>query len=56
MRVYRALLERGVIVRPVANYGLPEWLRITVGIPAENARLLVALGEALAAARGCADG
>ena len=56
MRVYQALLERGVIVRPVANYGLPEWLRITVGIPAENARLLVALGEALAAARGCADG
>ncbi|MBS0325033.1 MAG: histidinol-phosphate transaminase [Proteobacteria bacterium] len=56
MRVYQALLERGVIVRPVANYGLPEWLRVTVGVPAENARFLTALGEALAAARGSADG
>jgi histidinol-phosphate aminotransferase len=47
-RVYRALLEAGVIVRPVANYGLPEWLRVTIGLPAENARFLAALGDALA--------
>ena len=44
-----ALLRQGVIVRPVANYGLPEWLRITVGLPAENERFLAALGVALRA-------
>jgi histidinol-phosphate aminotransferase len=47
-RVYQALLKAGVIVRPVANYGLPEWLRVTIGLPAENARFLAALGDALA--------
>jgi len=47
MRVYGALLKAGVIVRPVANYGLPEWLRITVGLPQENERFLGALGNAL---------
>jgi histidinol-phosphate aminotransferase len=46
-RVYEALLRQGVIVRPVANYDLPEWLRVTVGLPAENARFLVALALAL---------
>jgi len=50
-KVYQRLLERGVIVRPVANYGLPEWLRVTVGLPEENARLLEVLPAALAAAR-----
>ena len=44
--VYQALLRQGVIVRPVANYGLPAWLRVTVGTPAENARFLAALGAA----------
>ncbi|MFN7887921.1 MAG: pyridoxal phosphate-dependent aminotransferase, partial [Betaproteobacteria bacterium] len=51
-RVYAELLKRGVIVRPVANYGLPDWLRITVGLPEENATFLQALPGALAAARG----
>ena len=51
-KVYQALLERGVIVRPVANYGLPEFLRVTIGLPEENARLLEALPAALAASRG----
>ncbi len=45
--VYEALLRSGVIVRPVANYGLPEWLRVTVGLPEENVRFLSALGAAL---------
>lgn len=45
-RVYQALLKRGVIVRPVANYGLPEWLRVTVGLPEENARFVAALTAA----------
>jgi len=46
-RAYRRLLEQGVIVRPVANYGLPEFLRVTVGLPAENRRFLDALRSAL---------
>jgi histidinol-phosphate aminotransferase len=50
-RVYQELLKRGVIVRPVANYGLPEWLRVTVGLPEENAAFLRALPAALAEAR-----
>jgi len=53
-RVYQELLARGVIVRPVASYGLPEWLRVSVGLPHENARFLQALVPALAAARGAA--
>jgi histidinol-phosphate aminotransferase len=47
-KVYQSLLRQGVIVRPVSNYGLPEWLRVTVGLPAENARFVAALAEALA--------
>lgn len=50
-KIYRELLKRGVIVRPVANYGLPEWLRVSIGLPEENAKFLAALPEALAAAR-----
>jgi histidinol-phosphate aminotransferase len=46
--VYLRLLKRGVIVRPVANYALPEWLRVTIGLPAENERFLAALAHALA--------
>jgi len=49
-RVYQRLLEQGVIVRPVANYGLPEYLRVTIGLPAENRRFLAALKGALAGA------
>jgi len=44
---YRRLLEQGVIVRPVANYGLPRHLRVTIGLPHENARFLEALERAL---------
>ena len=46
--VYEHLLRRGVIVRPVANYGLPEQVRVTVGLPEENRRFLAALESALA--------
>lgn len=46
-RVNERLLRAGVIVRPVANYGLPEWLRVSVGLPAENQALLGALKKAL---------
>lgn len=37
------LLSQGIAVRPIANYGLPEWLRITIGTPEENEALLTAL-------------
>ncbi|UVW29869.1 histidinol-phosphate transaminase [Massilia sp. H6] len=47
-RVNLALLKQGVIVRPVGNYGLPQWLRISIGLPHENATLITALGKALA--------
>ena len=46
-RVYAALLRDGVIVRPVGNYGLPGFLRVTVGLPAENERFLAALARAI---------
>jgi len=37
------LLARGVVVRPMAGYGLPDCLRITIGDAGENRRLLAAL-------------
>lgn len=42
---YQGLLQAGVIVRPVGNYGLPDHLRITVGLPEQNDRLLSVLGR-----------
>jgi len=39
------LLRQGIIVRPVAGYGLGEWLRISVGLPHENQRVLTALAD-----------
>lgn len=44
----RALLQQGCITRPLAGYGMPNHLRITIGREAENARLLQALREVLA--------
>ena len=37
-----------MIVRPIAGYGLPEWLRVSIGLPEENARFIDALRQALA--------
>lgn len=45
--VYQGLLERGVIVRPVANYTMPEFLRITVGTETQLQQLFDALREIL---------
>jgi histidinol-phosphate aminotransferase len=45
--IYKRLLKRGVIVRPVANYGMPEHLRVTVGAEDENERFLAALAASL---------
>jgi histidinol-phosphate aminotransferase len=41
--VFAGLQKRGVIVRPMAGYQLPEWIRISVGAPDENARCVTAL-------------
>jgi histidinol-phosphate aminotransferase len=45
--VHDRLLRRGVIVRPMDGYDLPGTIRVTVGTPPENERLLEALGEVL---------
>ena len=42
-RVFAGLQKLGVIVRPMGGYQLPEWIRISIGTPAENARCLSAL-------------
>jgi len=47
-RVNLALLKKGVIVRPVGNYGLPQWLRVSIGLPTENATFIEALKAVLA--------
>jgi histidinol-phosphate aminotransferase len=46
-KIYEALLRHGVIVRPMAGYGLPRHLRVTVGQEEENARFIQALEAAL---------
>jgi histidinol-phosphate aminotransferase len=45
--VNQRLLKQGVIVRPIGGYGLPDWLRVTIGTAAENQRFLDALEQAL---------
>ncbi|HSN20301.1 MAG TPA: histidinol-phosphate transaminase [Usitatibacter sp.] len=49
-RIYQSLLRQGVIVRPIAGYGMPEHLRVTVGLAEHNERFLKALERALAGA------
>lgn len=48
-RVVGALQKAGVIVRPMAGYDLPEWIRISIGTPDENARCIAALKTAVRA-------
>ncbi|MBK1887574.1 histidinol-phosphate transaminase [Marinobacter sp. DY40_1A1] len=50
MGVYQALLSHGVIVRPVTGYGMPNHLRVSVGLPEQNELFINALAKALAAA------
>ena len=45
--VFNALQKLGVITRPMAGYQLPEWLRLSIGTAAENARALAALRTVL---------
>lgn len=49
-RINLELLKRGVIVRPVAGDGLPEWLRVSIGLPHENQTFLDALAAVLKSA------
>jgi histidinol-phosphate aminotransferase len=45
--VFERLLRRGLIVRPLAGYGLPDCLRISIGLPQDNDRLLSTLPQVL---------
>lgn len=47
MRVYRRLLELGVIVRPIANYDMPDYLRVSIGLETENEKFMSALQQIL---------
>jgi histidinol-phosphate aminotransferase len=44
---YQRLLKGGVIVRPIANYGMPDYLRVSIGLLDENARFLQVLEDIL---------
>lgn len=48
--VYQGLLRKGVIVRPIGAYAMPEHLRVSIGLEEENARFLAALKEVKAGA------
>ena len=54
--VFEALLERGVIVRPLDSYGYPDGIRVNAGRPDENRRFVDALREALAEGAGRGSG
>ena len=43
------MLKRGVIVRPIGGYGMPEYLRVSIGLESENKRFLEALAQSLSA-------
>jgi histidinol-phosphate aminotransferase len=47
MKAYRRLLELGVIVRPIAGYDMPEYLRVSIGLESENEKFLTALKQVL---------
>jgi len=47
MKNYRRLLELGVIVRPVASYDMPDYLRVSIGLESENEKFLSALKQVL---------
>ncbi len=46
-RTYQRLLELGVIVRPIANYAMPDYLRVSIGLETENEKFLSALQQVL---------
>jgi histidinol-phosphate aminotransferase len=46
-KVFNGIQKLGVITRPMGGYGLGEWIRISIGTPAENSRCLTALKQVL---------
>ncbi len=46
-RIFEALLDRGVIVRPLTSYGYPDRIRVNAGQPEENLRFIEALRQVL---------
>ncbi len=50
-KFYEAMLGQGVIIRPMAAYGYPDFIRITVGTEAENRRLVATMARVLAAGK-----
>lgn len=44
-KINQKLLQRGVIVRPLAGYGMPDYMRVTIGTKAENTKFITALSE-----------
>ena len=45
--VFQALLRKGIILRAMASYGLPEWIRLSVGTMEQNRRCIAELKQAL---------
>ncbi len=45
--IYRRLLELGVIVRPIGNYGMKDYLRVSIGLESQNCKFLSALKQIL---------
>jgi histidinol-phosphate aminotransferase len=50
------MLKEGVIVRAIAEYGLPNHVRVSIGLAAENERFLAVLGKVGANAAGSGAG
>ncbi|MEW6055709.1 MAG: histidinol-phosphate transaminase [Bdellovibrionota bacterium] len=50
--LYPEFLKKGVIIRPVANYGLPDHFRVTAGLPQENAKFIAAMDSLFARGKG----
>ncbi len=46
-RIYRRLLEMGVIVRPISSYAMPDYLRVSIGLESQNQKFLSALKQIL---------
>jgi histidinol-phosphate aminotransferase len=46
-RIFEAMQQQGVIVRPMGGYQLPEWIRVSIGTPSGNERCLESLKSVL---------
>ena len=45
--LFKLLLKKGVVVRPVDGYGLPEYIRVSIGLPDENKRFFSSLEDVI---------